>query len=126
MNLDELLKRHTKILAEAKKVTIEMYDASVLNDEATVMRLSDNRQRIIHVLNNLHDKITNIPNFKKIINIDWKKNLVAELDQIKLLNEKIITNLQKQMVNTREEIAEVFKTKQGHKGYNLNDLRPRF
>ncbi len=127
-----LIMRHLSLLDRSDKLSYEMYQAASHGDVERVHFESDNRDRMIKVLETFQqniedtvakttsDKIT--PEFVDIIK-SWSQDVHLWVERTTKLDNETTVLLEAQKERFTREIATVFKTNQQFKGYNLNNVK---
>lgn len=110
----ELLQEY---LIRAIELTETMINSDY-SDTDTIALMTQNRERLMHII----DQIASYIVWDEVSDQD-KVHLNKQIDYIKKLDEKLLTNLQTYKKEVQTEIKKTFQTKENIKGYNLNDLK---
>lgn len=110
----ELLQEY---LIKAIELTETMINSDY-SDTDTIALMTQNRERLMHII----DQIASYIVWDEVSNKD-KEHLNKQIDYIKKLDEKLLTNLQTYKQEVQADIKKTFQTKENIKGYNLNDLK---
>jgi len=127
-----LVMRHLSLLDRSEKLTYQMYQAASHGDVERVHYESDNRDRMLKVLETFQtsiedaikatktDKIT--PDFVEIAK-SWSNDVNLWVERTSRIDQETTNLLEAQRDRTTQEIATVYKTNQQFKGYNLNNVK---
>lgn len=110
----ELLQEY---LLKAIELTETMINADYSETE-TIALMTQNRERLMTII----DQIASYVVWEEVSDED-KQHLNKQIDFIKKLDEKLLTNLQAYKQEVQADIKKTFQTKENIKGYNLNDLK---
>jgi hypothetical protein len=127
-----LLMRHLSLLDRSEKLTYQMHKAAASGDIAKVHYESDNRERMINVIETFQTSIEDTiskaksdkinPTFVEIMKC-WSHDVNLWVERTTKIDNETTGLLEAQKEQATREIATVFKTNQQFKGYNLNNVK---
>lgn len=115
--MDKMILLFEEFIIKAITLTETMIALDYSNGDK-VAELTANRERLLLIM----DQISKQINWNEV-QMDKRNDLNKQIDYIKKLDEKLLTNLQEYSVQTRKEIETAHRQKENIKGYNLNDVK---
>ncbi|EQC44857.1 hypothetical protein M899_0105 [Bacteriovorax sp. BSW11_IV] len=130
--LAQLIMRHIDLIDGANRLTNSILNAAKKGDVDTLVNDSDNRDRLISVLDRfqkfVEEEIGNIKSnevSKELVDIlkTWSYEVSAWASKTDEIDQQTLQLLEAQKEETTKEIATIFKSRQQFSGYNLNNLK---
>ena len=127
-----LLMRHTSLLDSGLKVTHNIYSAASRSDINLVNFESDNRERIVNVLEKFQTEVEEMISTLKADEVSpeivailkaWQSDLYNWSCEVQAIDVKTTQLLESQKMETTKEIATIFTSRQQFKGYNLTNTK---
>lgn len=115
--MDKMILLFEEFIIKAITLTETMI-ALDYNDGDKVAELTNNRERLLLIL----DQISKQINWNEV-DTEKRNDLSKRIDYIKKLDEKLLTNLQEYSNQAKKEIETTYRQKENIKGYNLNDVK---
>lgn len=132
MILGQKIKEHINLLNKALNLTQEIDDKINQDKFDEVYDLSDNRERLVQIIIHLFHQIDKDLNHINSEDITphlvqelklWQDQMNTLVNAINDLDEKIVLTLELEKSKTTGEIAQLFKSKESLKGYDLSTVK---
>jgi hypothetical protein len=132
MTLAQKIKEHLSLLGKALNLTQLISDKIDREEVNEVYELSDNRERLVQVIIHLFHQIDRDLNHLATEEITpkliqelklWQDQMNTLVNAINELDEKIVLTLELEKNKTSGEIAQLFKSKESLKGYDLTTVK---
>ncbi len=130
--LVEKLQHFTDRLDQGTKCTLDIISTIEEQNFSAIELLTSNRERLLSIVSFEQEAIEKVINSvideeltPENINIikSWAFDTQNWINQIADMDDQIIEMLNESKDETTREIANLFKSKQAFRGYNLNDVR---
>jgi hypothetical protein len=126
------IQKHLEYMDAVSMISAKMLEAAESEDESRLLLESNNRERLIKIIEELQNKteimIKALPSLLlshdliEIVKL-WGQDVICWVEDIDQIDQMILQHLEHLKENTTKEIASIFKSKQQFKGYNLNSVR---
>jgi hypothetical protein len=129
--LFEQIMKHLDLLEGVYKISLNIFRNASNGAIDEVAFQSENRERIINILESVQtqaetsiNKISDFADLELMLIIrSWREDVNYWIDKIRNVDSNTTVLLEQLREEATIEIANVYKNKEGHKGYNLNNLR---
>ncbi|MDD0854631.1 hypothetical protein HBN50_16075 [Halobacteriovorax sp. GB3] len=130
--LTSLLMRHIDLMDASIRSTNKLLTAASKGDISSIEEESDNRERLIKVIDRfqkfIEEEIQQLAGSQiDATGIDilktWAYEVHKWVDKTERLDQEISEQLESLREETSKEISTIFKSRQQFKGYNLNNLK---
>lgn len=118
------LKLLNHLMENVIKITTKCYDDVIDENYEDVESDFETRGKMLDIIMTIQEKLSSAPTTKDSdIIIQYNNQLNQLVEQINVIDVKILENLQKERTKTQIQIAKAFKNKENFKGYNLNNIK---
>jgi hypothetical protein len=129
--LFEQIMKHLDLLEGVYKISLNIFRNASNGAIDDVAFQSENRERLINILESVQtqaeasiNKISDFADLELMLIIrSWREDVNYWIDKIRNVDSNTTVLLEQLREEATIEIANVYKNKESHKGYNLNNLR---